>query len=194
MHVYVINRTDRPERRRHVMEQLESQGLNGHLVPAEVEKIGWKGCRASHLKCIHKALYEEQDIFTVFEDDILFLEDIQVAQLAMMELPSEWDLLYLGGSPQCPQERYSPHLYKASGVLCAQSIVYHDRKGGALDYILNNDYEIRKWDVFLMDIIQSKFNCFMTKPLIVTQKQFQSDTCHRSDVSTIVKNYNKYCL
>jgi hypothetical protein len=193
--IYLINRTDRPERRRHAMEQLEAQGQNAHLFPAIVSKIGWHGCRDSHLACIVHAV-ADGEITTVLEDDVLFLEDIQVAQICMMELPIDWDILYLGGSPQRPQERYSPRLYKANGVLCMHAIVYNPRKGGAVDYILEQDdkHAIGKIDVFLMNEIQPVFNCFLTRPMIATQRQFQSDTCRRSDVSTIEKNYTKYCL
>jgi hypothetical protein len=192
MEIWLINRTDRPERREHAMAQLKSQSLNAHLYPAKIDKIGWKGCRDSHLSCLVSILHSEE-MGIILEDDCLFLQSIDLAFEAMVELPVDWDALYLGGSPRSPQEQYSEHLYKVKDTLCAQAIIWNPREGGAIEYILDHEGEINKYDVFLREEVQPRFNCFMVKPLVVTQKQFQSDTCHRSDVSTIQKFYNIYC-
>lgn len=192
MNIYVINRTDRPERRAHAMEQLKSQRLNAHLYPAKINKIGWKGCRDSHISCLISILHSEE-IGMILEDDVLFLQDIDMAFEAMVELPLDWDCLYLGGSPRTPQEQYSDHLYKAKDTLTTHAIMWNPREGGAIEYILDHEGGVNKYDVFLREHIQPKFNCFMVKPLICTQVQFKSDTCIRSDVSTIEKNFNLFC-
>lgn len=192
MEIYLINRQDRPERRLHAMEQLKSQNLNAHLYPAKIDKIGWKGCRDSHLSCLNSILWSEE-MGAIFEDDVLFLADMDLAFEAMVELPVAWDCLYLGASPRQHQKLYSPRLYKLNDALTTHAIIWNPRQGGAVEYILDHEEEIGKYDVFLREEIQPKFNCFMTKPLICTQKQFQSDTCLRSDVGTIVLNYTRYC-
>jgi len=194
MEIWLINRTDRPERREHAMAQLKSQSLNAHLYPAKIDKIGWKGCRDSHLSCLVSILHSEE-MGIILEDDCLFLQSIDLAFEAMVEMPFDWDCLYLGGSPRTPQEQYSDHLYKVKDTLTTHAIIWNPRQSGALEYILDKDdkHEIGKWDVFLREEIQPKFNCFMVKPLICTQVQFKSDTCIRSDVSTIEKGYNRFC-
>lgn len=193
MLIYLINRTDRTERRSHAIEQLKRQDINVHMYPAKISKNGWSGCRDSHLACIFTGNYEEIPIL-ILEDDVLFIEPLTYMDLALAELPDDWDLLYLGGSPQCPQERYSPHLYKANDVLTTHAIVWNYRERGASDYVLNSsEVMISKWDIYLRDVIQPKFNCFLTKPLIATQAGFKSDTCKHSDSSSIIKSYNLYC-
>jgi hypothetical protein len=177
------------------MTELENQNLNAYLYPAKINKIGWMGCRDSHLSCLVK-IFANQEVSAIFEDDIKFLTDISVATEAMTELPSDWDILYLGCSPQAPQEQYSPHLFKITKALTTHAMIWNVRENGALEYCLTADdeYRIGKWDVFLMNEVQPKFNCFCTYPMVCTQADFQSDTCRRSDVSTIVTNYNRFCV
>jgi GR25 family glycosyltransferase involved in LPS biosynthesis len=132
--------------------------------------------------------------FQIFEDDVLFLDDYHtLVEKALMELPPDWDALFLGASPQENQERYSPHLFRLKNAKCTQAIIWHNRENGAVDWILSHRSDIGKIDRYYYETIFPKFNCFLIYPLLCTQTQFDSDTCGRSDVSTIQKNYNLYC-
>lgn len=153
---------------------------------------GWKGCTQSHLTILEKSLSEVA--FTIFEDDVMFIEDLDYVGEAIMQLPKDWDALYLGGSPQGPQERYSDNLFKVNNTKTSHAIIWHNRPNGAIEWILENKEHIGKWDRFLYEMVQPLFNCFMVCPMVCTQRETgTSDTCKRSDVSTIVDNYNKYC-
>ena len=110
-----------------------------------------------------------------------------------MQLPSKWDCLYLGASPKEPQVRYSDNLFRLNNAHVTHAIIWHNRKDGAVDYILEHRNEINKIDDYFAKVIQPRFNCFVIYPMLCTQKQTKSDTCGRSDVSTIVNNYNRYC-
>ncbi len=193
MNNYVINRPDRPERLAHAREQLSQQGLNARLFEAIIARRGWEGCRDSHLAIMEKC--KTDVIFGIFEDDILFIENFNdVVPFAIGELPADWDALYLGASPKQPQERYSSHLFRLKNAHCTQGILWHTRKGGAVEYILSHKDQIKKIDDFFANTIQPLFNCFITYPMVATQTdKFKSDTCSKSDVSTILKNYNRYC-
>jgi len=193
MQSYIINRQDRPERLNHAREELSKQQLNARVFKAFITKPGWLGCRDSHLAVMEKC--KEEDMFLILEDDILFLGDFHTALDEVSgELPSDWDCLFLGASPQEPFERYSPHLFKMGKAWCAHAIVWHNRPNGAIEYILSHKSDINKIDVFFANEIFPKFNCFLIYPLLVTQVQFKSDTCTRSDVSTIAKNYSLYVI
>jgi GR25 family glycosyltransferase involved in LPS biosynthesis len=190
---YVINRDDRPERLRDTIEELRNAGMNAKRFPAIIDKPGWKGCRDSHLAVME--LCRNEKYFMIFEDDIEFLTEPSAVMIkAIEQLPKDWDMLYLGLSPQKPQERYSENLFKVNGAYCTHAILWNNRFGGALKYILLNKVDILKIDVYLSAVIHPKFNCFATYPMIVTQKQTKSDCCSKSDLSTLVKNYNKYCV
>jgi hypothetical protein len=128
------------------------------------------------------------------EDDVQFLQPLDALYKSIAQLPEDWDCLYLGASPQEPQERYSKNLFRLKNAWCTHAILWHPRDSGAVGYILGHKGDIQKIDVFMADVIMPEFNCFITYPMVATQKQTQSDTCKRSDVSTILKNYNKFCV
>lgn len=112
----------------------------------------------------------------------------------MTQLPLDWDCLYLGASPQEPQERYSENLFRIKNSWCMHAILWHNREGGAIEYLLANKDRINKIDVFMAQEVMPKFNCFLIAPMVATQRETgTSDTCAKSDVSTIKTNYDKYC-
>ncbi len=161
------------------------------MFPAITEPGGWKGCRDSHLAVLEK--YKLERFIIILEDDVVFLEDpmFPIAEV-IKELPSSWDMLYLGISPQEKYERYSPHLFKVGDGYTTHAIMWHNKKNGVVDYIMSHKQEILKWDVYL-NVVHKIFNCFVIYPLLCTQRQEKSDTCQRSDASSIIRNYNKYC-
>jgi hypothetical protein len=139
---------------------------------------------------------KNEKMFLILEDDALFVEDINpYLDLALEQLPKNWDLLMLGGSPQKPQKRYSDNLFTARDVLTTHALLWHPRFNGAAEWILSHkDFTTNmKWDDFLVEWIQSCYNCFLIAPMLITQRQTQSDIARRSDCSSIERNYNKYC-
>jgi GR25 family glycosyltransferase involved in LPS biosynthesis len=195
VNTYVINRDDRPARWKDVQLELNRAGITVfERFSAFPTKPGWHGCRMSHMAIMR--LCEDKATFCIFEDDVIFLDDvILLIELAMAQLPSNWSCLYLGASPQKPQQRYSENLFKLNDALCAHAIIWNNCiPNGAVEYILNNEADIIKWDDYLAKVIQPQFNCFVTYPMVATQRaDYQSDTCHRSDTTTILRNYNLFC-
>jgi hypothetical protein len=193
MNSYLINRASRQDRLADMRIEFDKQGINPILFKA-IEG-GWRGCRDSHLAILGKC--KDWRAIAIYEDDVTFLHDreatMRILSNAKDDLPQDWDCLYLGASPRVPQTRYSENLYLLNNALTTHAIIWQNRPGGALEYILNHRDEIKKWDVFLAEVIQPMFNCFVVYPILVSQKQGHSDTCKRSDVSTILKNYNKFC-
>lgn len=191
--IYLINRPDRKERLSDARAELMEHYLNAHLFEAIIDTPGWKGCASSHLALLERCSHD--GIIMILEDDVEFLVD-DVGwwmDTCMQDLPLDWDCFMLGGSPREPQEKYSEFLYRARNVVCAHAIVWNNRQKGAIEYILSHKSDIKKIDRCYSDVIQPKFNCFLARPILATQRQYPSDTCKRSDVSTIIKNYNLYC-
>ena len=194
MITYVINRSDRPQRLRDTIEELKRVDLNAKRFSAIINKRGWKGARDSHLAVME--LCKDENMFMVLEDDVKFLSPPNgLIDTAMRQLPDDWDMLYLGCSPQKPQERYSDNLFRVNHAWCLHAVIWHNREGGAMEYMLNHRGDINKIDVYLSEVIHPLFNCFTIFPMVATQRVTgESDTCHRSDVSTIEINYTKYCV
>jgi GR25 family glycosyltransferase involved in LPS biosynthesis len=195
MKCYCVNRDDRPERWDDVQQEFKRIGLDGVIrFPAVIDPIGWKGCRDSHLAILELCKYE--DGVMILEDDVVFTEGSSwIIKDALSQIPIDGgDCLYLGASPRQPQVRYSKNLFKLNEAYTTHAIIWHNRKGGAVEYILNHKDDISKVDNYFASVIQPKFNCFVTYPMVATQRQYQSDTCKRSDVSTILTNYNRFCI
>jgi len=191
MVTYVINRDARKDRLDSFRKEITLQGINAKRFPAIENKVGYIGCRDSHLELLAKI--PPNDYMLILEDDVTFVNDFDYLAEAVSQAGKEWDAIYLGGSPRKPQERYSDNLFKANGVYTTHSILWHNRPNGAVEYILSHKQDIGKIDCFMASTIQPLFNVYMTYPIICSQYQSQSDTCKRADLSTIVKNYNAFC-
>jgi GR25 family glycosyltransferase involved in LPS biosynthesis len=196
MEIFVINRDDRPERLMDVRSELEKQGLNAHRFDAIVNKQGFIGCRNSHLAVMEKC--RNESTFMILEDDATFLYEKYYTQLfikaAMIQLCSDWDALFLGCSPQEQQEHYSNNLYRLRNAKCTHAIIWHNRPNGAVEYILAHKTDIGKIDRYLYEVIMPMFQIYCVYPMLVTQKQTKSDIAHRSDCSSIERNFIKYCI
>lgn len=189
---YCINLNRRPDKWAYARAEFERVGVRVVRFTAFDTKPGWIGCRDSHLAILE--LCKEEDVFAIYEDDVKFLQSWSIVEKAISQLPDDWDCLYLGASPKEPQERYSENLFRLKNAHVTHAIIWYNRTGGAIEYILSHKSDIRKVDDYLAIVIQPMFNCFVTYPMAATQIQFQSDTCTRSDVSAILTNYNKFCV
>jgi len=197
MRTFVINLADRPERMARAREQLDAVNMPFERFEAIKTKPGWRGCRDSQLAVLdrikHLRWNDDYHFCLILEDDVEFLPNWQeTLKKSRFYLPLDWSLLYLGCSPQSPLKKQNDYLYVAKDCLCNHAILYNNHKRGVVDYILQCRDEIRKIDDFYRTVIQEQFKCFVTYPLCATQWQSQSDTCKRSDVSTIIKNFDKY--
>jgi GR25 family glycosyltransferase involved in LPS biosynthesis len=190
MKTWVINLDRRIERWYYIREHLAEHDLKPIRFTAIDKNPGWVGCRQSHLEILRQS--RNEDAILIFEDDAMFVNDMAIVDMAIEQLPINYDVLYLGASPQEPQERYSKNLFRLHNALCLHAYLITNNNG-CIDYILNHAETIRKIDDFFAHDVQYHFNCFVCYPIVCTQRQFQSDTCKRSDVSTILTNFNKFC-
>jgi hypothetical protein len=185
MKAYCINLPERPEKWR----EFRSQKL-----PFKVERLdgikktpGWEGCRDAHLEALKKV----NGMTVIFEDDCLFLHPWGMVMKIMEQLPKNWDCLYLGATLNEPLERYSKNLYRLKKGWCSHAIIYKDAT--VPQFVLAN--EMRKIDVFYANVVQEKFNCFLTFPLVATQRPGYSDIVnHRTEYEVITDRYKKYVL
>jgi len=189
MKTYVINLDRRTDRLEYITKHLSDHRIDFIRFSAIDNK--WEGCRDSHLAIMEEC--KDDKVFMILEDDVQFVQPMKAMGDAVTQLPEDWDCLYLGASPKEPQVKYSPNLYKINNAHVTHAIVWRNREGGAVEYILEHRDDIQRIDDYFAKVIQPMFNCFLIYPLTAIQIQTQSDTCKRSNVSTIVTNYHKYC-
>ena len=100
-------------------------------------------------------------------------------------------MLYLGANLTRKIERYSKNLFRLQGGLTVSSIIYNNQNG-VCDHILEN-IGGQRTDLFMIDHVQPVFNCFITYPMIMTQRAGFSDIINKyTSYRQIKRNYRKY--
>jgi len=131
--------------------------------------------------------------FAVFEDDCVLLEPWSLVEEAMKQLPDDWDALWLGATLQTPLVRYSDNLYRLVKGHALHAVIYNSKR--MIDYMSNtyNRKDFKVLDVLTAYHAQPRFNCFITYPIIATQRSCMSDINGRylDNYNLIIEAYNK---
>jgi len=190
MNTYCINLKQRKAKWNRVQLECEKLNLNVTRFEAIFDTYGHGGCFKSHIELLKQAKHE--GVFMIIEDDILVLEPIEVLEKAIEQLPSDWDMLYLGAQLSKRLERYSDNLLRLSGALMTHAVIYNNQNGIA-DYIIENARGII--DVYLRDNVHEQFDCFITYPMVCSQADGYSDTIRWWKQSEdIEKRYKKFTI
>ena len=188
MKTYCINLDSRPRKWRRV--QKEAHKINATPIRFPGIPGGHIGCTRSHLRILADNCYDE--IFIIIEDDmkIIVKNPMQVIDKALSQLPANWDMLYLGATLNQPLDRYSDNLFILKRAQATHAIIYNNQNG-VCDYIIENQTGII--DLFYRDNVQEEFNCFITYPLVATQRAGISDTIGKYNSYKAIKRlYDEY--
>jgi glycosyl transferase, family 25 len=165
---------------------------------------GALGCALSHCAILKKCLSQGLDNVLVLEDDVYIRPDAQeVLNLAIKELPKNWDLFYLGFLPHGIFTVHSPNLIKIpSRGDCTHAVAYSKT---AMKFIVDHYDTIKlesltriplSIDGFYSSTVQSRGNCYCTNPIIAVQRNSRSDIsdeAYRHAMGTVTTNeYNVY--
>lgn len=173
---FVINLPARIDRRETVTKELAKVGI-----------VDYRFWRATHnhngvvgLLLTMKSLLDHCDSLgltsvLILEDDARFLHPIGLVEDAIKQLPTNWDLLYLGVNLfQKEVEFYSPKLIKLTGGCATHAILYSrsgiERAIGMLDIESESPYDLQ-----LVYKLQEFRNCYAIYPMVVTQSDGFSD-------------------
>lgn len=90
---------------------------------------GQLGCTLSHLKVWIDAIAHGAKSIVVFEDDMQFVGDDTNERLgvALAELPSDWDIFYLGGKPITPLGYVTDNVSRVGHFLTTHAYALSDR-------------------------------------------------------------------
>jgi GR25 family glycosyltransferase involved in LPS biosynthesis len=137
------------------------------------------GCMASHYHVLQSALLLGTNV-AIFEDDVHFLDEkyniMQILESACAELQDiKWDMVYLGANILKPFNKQTEHLAK---IFHAQSTVAYlvnkDFAEKLLGYIDMKNITV-PIDVIYAEKVVPENNCFITIPMLVTQRNDFSD-------------------
>ena len=153
------------------------QAIDGStLMGYPVKQRGFRGCYRSHLAVLKLCLEQPDDIFIIFEDDAKLLPDFDKRlEQAMSELPSDWDILFLGGRNMKNVYEYSEHLLITDCVYQTHAVVY--RKKFIQPFIDHLSKREWKFDVLLSDFLQedNEHKAFICNPILAQQAPGFSD-------------------
>jgi GR25 family glycosyltransferase involved in LPS biosynthesis len=198
---YCINLHHRTERWISVQPEFARLGIVPDRFEATKMHQGYIGCMMSHLAVLERAKKDNCGCFMVAEDDIRVVGDDPqgVLQKAMAQLPSDWDMLYLGANPQEPIKRYSENLFMLKNGWTTHAMVFNnsDKKNSVVDFILQNQqsvWEHERIDVYYADVIQQMFKVFVVNPLVASQSNAYSDITrkHNFYFDLIKDSYEKF--
>jgi len=177
-HTVVINLDDRTDRMREIGEEFGGWPVSVERVSAVRRKPGWKGCSASHLKCIQLAKDRGLPWILILEDDCVLRPD--AARRFTELLPflwstrDRWDMFNGGVTILKHHKRISrtPNIHEVYGF-AANFYVVHQ---GAYDRILNgHPTDPSKFkdpiDVYYAD----SFRIWTTVPYLSAQRPGKSD-------------------
>jgi len=145
--------------------------IGGHKTSYKVATFGTK---LSQLTCMWNAKIENNKSLLIVQDDATFREDtLEIFNLAVQELPNNWDVLYLTLHHRETPIQISKNICKVKG---GQSSLAYITKPHMWDIYLNEAIlSGTEMDVFARDYIQKKFNCYCISPNLAWDMPGYSD-------------------
>jgi hypothetical protein len=174
----VINLDSRQDRMSEFTEEFRSWPSPVERVTAVKYSPGWKGCSASHLKCVKLAKDRKYPWVLVLEDDCTLTpgasEQFQALLPYLWQNRGNWDIFYGGVTVIKKSKRisHSPEIFEVT-CFAAHFCLIHS---GSYDKILNNypgaieDYK-DPIDVYYADTLR----IWTTVPFFAKQRPSESD-------------------
>lgn len=199
--IYCINLDKRTDRWRDIQAEFKKCSIEKRVKRfSAIEHIdGRIGCIKSHLEIIKQAKKKKLDNVLIFEDDAIIVNDNinSVLFQATSQLPSDWDLFYLGANLHTQLIRYSNSLATLKHAYATHAIAYsknvYDMFIEKFEKLLSIAAQDDILDVWLANNIQPMNKSFTVKPILATQKNDYSDI-NKSEVNYnfILERYNKF--
>jgi hypothetical protein len=148
------------------LKNMHRNSLSGEVVYA----VPHNDARTSFNLSMQKIMNSTDGVLLLFEDDVE-IRDFSHFDEAISQLPSDWELCYLGANLVAPIEKYSENLYKTFGAWTTHAVMYNNPKELCKGY---TDTSIM-FDDWLKTNIHPRGNTYIIKPMIAWQRPHQSD-------------------
>ena len=185
-HVLYINLKSRPDRRKHVEQQLKLIGVNANRFEAIKNKNGAIGCSLSHLKCLSIAKENNWPHVMIVEDDIQFLDpSLFIRQFhKFIDSGISYDVILVAGNNIPPYEKVNDSSIK---VTRCQTTTGYIVKQPYYDTLINNmktgvlrlmkeplNHRLYAIDKYWFQL-QERDKWYLITPPSVTQREDYSD-------------------
>lgn len=175
--IYLINLDRRPDRLEKCTAEFRSVGIKDvHRVSGIEDENPAIGCHLSHATCFADAIMEGCDRILIFEDDIEFFPNaLQNMANSLSDLPSNWDMFYLGGNLDSYRAyEITPTIAKLEGIFATHAYAVR-RNLFQLLYDVNCNRDITPNDVYYAQHIHPNYQCYLAMPLVAGQRRDFSD-------------------
>lgn len=180
--VYCLNQDSRPDRWSQAIEEFARVGLDKvqrfACIPADEP---FKSFCLSQYAMLKTFVATGAPAGLLLEDDVVF-QALDHLPKAFVELPEDWDILYLGanitdgvtGIQEKPPIRFSDHLYQVRAAWTTHAVAYS--RAMALKIISTypvHTYEM--YDQWLNQQVLGSHRCFLVNPMVAFQRPGKSD-------------------
>ena len=194
--IFIINLDERTDRLKAVTKEMEKHHLEFERFPAikpdrseipesqynnmlgKINKdpyvIATCGVKQSHVEIIKIAKERGHKQVLILEDDVVFTDQFEnLFNIALRELPKNWDMLFLGANHIEPFQLISSSIAR---VIKAYAIHAYIIRESMYDIIIDNAIDSgEEIDVYYANSIFPNFNCYCARPTLVWQKAGFSD-------------------
>lgn len=190
--IICLNLQKRDDRRNRMKEEFKKLNLDVKFYRAI------PGGVAGFCQSMFNIFHDFEGSLFVFEDDVQFIADPGIIDVAFSELPDDWDMFYLGANVREKIERYSTHLLRLKNAWCTHAIGYSAKMVNWLKENWTGKYEPPFiYDEWLRVKVQPEFKCYITDPMICTQWDNYSDIWKKDTKYKVIelsqKNYEPAC-
>ena len=174
----IINLKRRPQRLADLLKKFQQLSFSNYEIfnaidGDELFDIGistppQRACKLSHLSIIEKAKQDRLPYVAILEDDCEFVDQFNTkCTLFMMEVPHDWDMIYLGGQHKKKFHPITSRLASPS-YLCSTHcyLVNHTAYDKIIKMLEENDKAI---DLIYVEHAQMKLNVYCAWPNLVLQ-------------------------
>jgi glycosyl transferase family 25 len=183
--IYCINLDSRPDRWDSALKEFAKLNILGYVnrepgvVYTGTSDRHINACLGNHLahaNCLIDVKKRGLDSCLIFEDDIEFFEDAyENLTQAVIELPTDWDMFYLGVNMDVyTAYQISDHIAKLSGGFATHAYAVRRKLFDKLIEV-NLNLSISHNDVVYANEIIPNNNCYIPIPLVAGQRMSFSD-------------------
>lgn len=171
--IYCINLPKRIDRLLLFVDEMDKYNIPFEIFNAIENENGAEGLRQTVELILKEALDNNYKQILIFEDDAYFVCDPNpIMELAIKELPEYWQILYLGGQASNGfNRRQSQSLLQLDTCFATHAWALSNN---AIKTILAEGLKA-PIDNFLVDTIQKEQKCFITYPLLSSQRSGESN-------------------
>ena len=189
--IYCINLPKRVDRLILFCEEMDKYNINFEIVNGIEHEKGAEGLRQVVENIFNEAVEKNYENILIFEDDCYFLCDPNpIMEQAVKELPEYYHILYLGGQASDGfKRRHSATLLQLDKCFATHAWALSIQ---GIKEILAAGLKA-PIDNSVVDTIQNQQRCFITYPLLSSQREGYSDIC-MNDINWnpfIIDRYNQ---